>query len=178
MKLRVYAKTNKRIRFEVIHDLRHARFRATDATRSNARLRHTAPTLPSVCAMLDRLRADAADIVNRVIRHMRSQASLPATVKTAVDLLFDIVKALGNAENARMLVSILLYKGSVTSQPQFQSALQKLRQAGIMRAQERNRRREHVVTEQYQHPLQMLRRHSAYPNLTTRHRTRTPPASV
>jgi hypothetical protein len=128
--------------------------------------------------MLDRLRADAADIVNRVIRHVRNQASLPTPPKTAVDLVFDIVKALGNVENARLLVSILLHKGSVTSQPQFQSALRKLRQAGIMRAQEQNRRREHVVTEQYQHPLEMLRRHSAYPHLTTRHRTRNPLASA
>ena len=178
VKLRIYAKTNKRIRFEVVHDLRHARFRATDATRSNARMRHTAPTLPSVCAMLDRLRIDAADIVNRVIRHMRNQASLPATPKAGFDLLYDIGRALGNAQNARSIVSILLHKGSITSQPQFQTALGKLRRAGILQAQQENRRREYVVTAPYQHPLEMLRQHCAYPHLTTRQRTRTPPASV
>jgi hypothetical protein len=177
VKLRIYAKTNKRIRFEVIHGLRHARV-LVPGTTVKRKMHHTAPSLAEVYRMLDRLRADAAEIVNRVIRHMRSQASLPATPKAAVDLLFDIVKAIGNAENARTLVSILVHKGSVTSQPQFQTVLAKLRRAGILQAQQESRRREHVVTEQYQHPLEMLRRHSAYPHLTTRHRTRTPRASV
>jgi len=174
VKLRIYAKTNKRIRFEVVHDLRQAKFRTPATSGTTARMSHTARTLANVYPMLDRLRDDAAEIVNQVIRHMRNQASLPATAKTAVDLLFDIAKALGNVQNARTLVSILLHKGSITSQPQFQAALQKLRRAGILRTQQQSRRREYVVTEQYQHPLQMLRQHSAYPHLTTRHRTRTP----
>jgi hypothetical protein len=173
VKLRIYAKTNKRVRFEVIHDLRRARFAIPGAT-GRMRMRHTASTLARVYGMLDRLRADAADIVNRIIRHMRDQAALPATPKTAVDLLFNITKTLGNAEDARTVLSILLHKGSITSQPQLQSALQKLRRAGILRTQKQNRRREHIVTEQYQYPLKMLTRHGAFPDLTVRHRTRTP----
>src|SRR6184192_1530309 len=58
-----------------------------------------------------------SDACDRVIRHMRSQASLPATSKASVDLLWDISKALGSAEYARTIVSILLHKGSITSQP-------------------------------------------------------------
>jgi hypothetical protein len=163
--LRVYSKTNKRVRFEVVHDLTKASFPTATETR------HTSPTLDGVYDILHRVRTDAADIVNSIFRHMRNQASLPAASKTAVDLLIDITMALGNAENVRTLVSILVDKGSITSQPELKSDLQKLRRAGILRAQEQNRRREHVVTEQYKYPLQMLQQHSFY---TVRHRTRTP----
>ena len=119
-----------------------------------------------------------SDARDRVIRHMRSQASLPATPKTAVDLFWDIAKALDTAENARTIVSILLHKGSITSQPQLRVSLGKLRRAGILRAQPESQRREHVVTEQYQHPLRMLRLRGAYPHLTTRHRTYAPSQSA
>jgi hypothetical protein len=160
VKLKIYAKTKKRIRFEVVHELRHARF-PVSGTISRTRTRHTAPTLRGIYAMLDRLRADTADIVNSVIRHMRDQTTAPATAKTAVDLLFAITRASDDPETARTLVSILLHKGSITSQAQLRCALRKLWRARVVRAQNQNRRREYIVTEQYQYPLEMLRQHGA-----------------
>jgi hypothetical protein len=65
-----------------------------------------------------------------ICNQIANQASLPATPKTSVDLLWDITKAIRDAENARTLISILVHKGSITSQPQLQCVLQKLRRAG------------------------------------------------
>ena len=140
----------------------------------SASILHTFPDLNGVYELLDRLREDSAAVVNRVFTHMKNRASLPATPKTTIDLLFDFAKALDNSENARTLLSILTNKGSIDSQGRFQTALQKLRQAGILQTQTHNRRRTHVVTAQYQHPLEMLLRHGSYPHLTARHRTRNP----
>jgi hypothetical protein len=66
----------------------------------------------------------------------------------------------------------LLSPKSITAVPDYREAVRALREAGILRAQPNNHRREHVVTERYKYPLQMLKEHAAFPYTTTRHRTR------
>jgi hypothetical protein len=175
VRVKFYPKTNRRFRLETTHNLRVAKFRSGDKWRT---LRITAPDLNGISAILQRVRADAADVMNDVIRHLKGQNALPATPKTAVDLLMDIAAAVSNPEHARTIISILLDKGSVTSRQPLCESLGELRAAGIFRAQPRNGRREHVVTEQYQYALTMLREYGASPHLTARHRTRTPTQTI
>jgi hypothetical protein len=166
--LRVYSKTNKRVRFEVIHDLTKASFPSAVETR------HTSPTLDGVYNILYRVRIDAAEILNSVFQHMRDQASLPGTPKNSVGFLLDVIHELGNTEDANLIVWLFIEKGSVTSTARLRPLLRILRRAEIVDVQRRNRRREYVVTDPYRYPLQMLRLHAAHPHLTARHRTRLP----
>lgn len=168
--LKIYAKTNRRVRFEVVHDS-SARFRNVGKPGS-ARKKHTFASIESVARLLDELREDAADVVNHVIAHLRNRVALPATDKTAIDLVRDFTTTVRMRDIARILFDALIDKGSITSLTQYKGALERLRKAGILQTQETNHRKEHVVTMQYRHALLMLRRHSAFPHLTTRHRTR------
>ena len=176
--LRVYAKTNKRVRFEVVHDLTKASVPKLPTESIAEEARHTSPTLDGVYRILRRVRTDAAQIVNSIFEHMRNRAALPSTPKTSLRFLSDVLREVGDDDDAELILWLLIERRGVTSLPRLRSALKKLRRAGILRVRQRNRRREYVETEQYQHPLQMLRGHGAFPHLTTRHRTRTPPASV
>jgi len=173
VRLRVYSKTNKRVRFEVVHDLTKASVPKLLTESTTEGTRHTSPTLDGVYRILRRVRTDAAQIVNSIFQHMRNRAALPSTPKTALRFLSDVLYELGNDDDAQLLVSLLVERGGVRSTARLRSPLKKLKRPGVLRVQQRNRKREYVVTEPYQHPLQMLRQHSVYSHLTTRHRTRT-----
>lgn len=172
VKVKIYAKTNRRVRFEVTYEMNDVGLRSTATGRNYVRRRQTFGTLSGVERRLDELRGDAANEVNKVLRHIKNRVSLPATPHTALDLLIDFTRALNNRESARILLDTLLYKGSITSLPQYRLALDKLRRAGILEALPGNHRKEHVVTAPYRHPLRMLREHGASPYLDIRHRTR------
>ena len=174
VKVKIYAKTSRRVRFEVTYDMRYVRLRSTPTDGTYTRKRQTFRNLSGVERRLDELREDAANEVNKVLRHIRNRVSLPATPHTAIDLLIDFTRALNNRENARILLDALLFKGSITSLPRYKLALAKLRQAGILEALPTNHGKEHVVTAPYRHPLRMLRDHAAFPNLSIRQRTRGP----
>ena len=176
--LRVYAKTNRRVRFEVVHDLTKASVPKLPTESIAEEARHTSPTLDGVYRILRRVRTDAAQIVNSIFEHMRNRAALPSTPKTSLRFLSDVLREVGDDDDAELILWLLIERRGVTSLPRLRSALKKLHRAGILRVQQRNRRREYVVTEQYQYPLQMLWLRGAYPHLTTRHRTRNPLASA
>ncbi len=114
VKLKIYAKTNHRIRVEVVHDLTKASLRNQAVRRiAAARAGHTFATLRGVYNMLETLRDNAAKDVNDMFRHLKSQVSLPSTPLTAIDLLFDMVKVLLSRNDTRTLIDILVTKGSI-----------------------------------------------------------------
>jgi hypothetical protein len=173
--LKVYAKTNKRVRFEVMYDLAgKALIPKLRSEISRERVRHTARDLDGVYCILERARTDAAQVVNDILAHMKGRSAVPATPKTAVDFLFDVAYEIGNSDDARLIIWLLIERGSITSNARLKPLLRKLRRARILRVQPRNRKREYIETHQYQHPVAMLRTYGAFPHLTTRHRTRTP----
>jgi alkylated DNA nucleotide flippase Atl1 len=169
--LSVYAKTNRRVRFEVTHDLAKARYRLPDL-KPLQRLPQTFSNTNALYDMLEILREDSARVVNDVLAHCRDRKSIPATNKTSIDLLFDIASTVGSRDNARQITDILCLKGSVSSLPDYRVALAKLKRAGILKTQDRNARQEYVVTDAYKFPLQMLQEHASFPHLTIRKRTR------
>ncbi len=169
--LTVYAKTSGRIRFEVSHDLKAALLRPAGARRAS-NIRHTFSKTAGVYELIDRQREDAAKTVNDVLAHCRNRRSIPASDKTAVDLLFDIAKAVGHPTNAKMITNILRQKGSISSLSGLGGALLKLKRKGILRTQDRNAKQEYVVTDPCKFALQMLQQHGSFPHLTARKRTR------
>jgi hypothetical protein len=171
--LRVYSKTNKRIRLEVTHDLTEAAVPKLKSEIEGEQRRHTAASLFGMYNILERTRVDAARVVNDVLRHMKGRAVLPATAKTAIDFLLDVVSTLGDSADARLIIWLLIDRRSITSNARLKPALRKLRRAGILDVQKRNRRREYIETEQYQYPLAMLREHGSAIHFTCSHRTRT-----
>ncbi len=172
VKLKIYAKTDRRVRVEVVHDLTSALIPAEIGDLGSSRKKHTFATIEGVARLLDALRNDAAKVVNDVFRHLRNSAALPATDKTGIDLVRDFTTTVKLRDTARILFDALIDKGSITSLTQYRVALARLRKAGILQTQDTNHRKEHVVTAQYRHALKMLREHSAFPHLTIRHRTR------
>lgn len=167
VRLKVYAKTDKRIRFEVTHNLAHARFPETKGAS-----KHTFRNLKGVVTRINELRDDAAREVNEVFAHLRNRANIPATDNTTIDLLFDIARVLESRQNARVVISTLCHKGSITTTKELAVALRKLKRAGILETRDRNRRQEYVVQGPYKFPLQMLQLHGSVTCLGVRKRTR------
>ncbi len=116
--LKICAKTDKRIRFEVKHDLSEARFPKIDAPR-----KHTFPSLKGVVRRINELRDDAAREVNDVLTHLRNRSSIPATDKTAIDFLYDITQVLSSRQEARVIISALCHHGCVASTRELAGAL-------------------------------------------------------
>lgn len=169
--LRVYAKTSGRIRFEVEHDFKEARFRSV-ASERGSKAQQTFTSMTGVYSLIERMREDAATIVNDVLAHCRGRKSIPASDKTAVDLLFDIAGAVGSRQNAKTIIDVLIHKGSISSLPNLSAALTKLKRKRILQTQPRNSRQEYVVTPDYKFALQTLQEHGSFAHLTVRKRTR------
>lgn len=167
--LKMYSKTNERIRIEIFHDLGSLKFTPP--------LSQTSANLEGIVRKLEIIRKDPAKWTNAVLRHLESVATIPATDKTPLDLLSDfsiVAERKGGRELARRMLEILLNKGCITSIPAFRSVLRDLRESGILCVQGRSKRRENVVTEQYRHGLQTLQTKGVLISLFVRHRTRGP----
>jgi len=168
--LKVYAKTNRRIRFEVVHDLKEC---STPAhILGSSRDPHTFSSLSGVYRKLGLLRQDAAEIMSTVFQHMRQQNTLPTTPKRALHLLYDILQAVADPEIARVLIWTLVSNQRVVSMPPLTPYLKELKRRGILEIQPRNQTRAYVVTPAYRFALEALASNSNFPDLTTRHRSR------
>lgn len=170
VKVKVYAKTNRRIRFEVVHDL--AECAIPSHILGTGHDRHTFPSMTGVYDRMAQLRQDAAEIMNDLFGHMRNQKSIPTTSKTALNFLLDVSQIVQDAEICRMLIWVLVSKGYVVSQEPFTAHLQALKRGGILETQPRNRRRAYVVSPAYRFALDALDGNCNFAHLTTRHRSR------
>lgn len=95
--LRIYAKTNRRVRFEVVHTLNHIRVPGG----------HTFPTIDGVFPLLERLANQAARQINEVFRHFRLRSSAPQNECTVLQFIFAFQAACGDPETALTLLGIL-----------------------------------------------------------------------
>lgn len=134
--LRIYAKTNRRIRFEVSHNLKEANvpFRYPEAVQSPEQIR---PILSS-------LRTHAADIVNSFLTGLNSSPSHLSQSRSAVFLLMEAVAATRNYELARLLIESLCVNGRyrlLTNDP-LRGAVRLLKARGVLQ----NRRNSPVYT--------------------------------
>ena len=105
--LKIYAKTNRRIRFEVSHQLCGERgFRVP-------RGGHTFPAIEGISPLLSHLAGIAAERVNAVLRHFRLHASAPDEQHTVLKFIADVQAACRDPEKAFQLLQILTSNGSI-----------------------------------------------------------------
>jgi len=110
--LKIYSKTDRRIRFEVSHSFNGNRpFRlptGTVRTFSNAE---------AMIPLLSQLATLSADRVNDVFRHFRFHASSPGEQRSVLAFLSDFQSAVGDHEKASQLLQILIPNGSIVVGP-------------------------------------------------------------
>ncbi len=105
--LKIYAKTNKRVRFEVTHILSGQRpFRLPSGGRSFASIEGMVPLLGMLATI-------AATRVNEVLRHFRLRFSAPDENHTVLKLISDVQSAVQDPEKAFNLLQILTSNGSL-----------------------------------------------------------------
>ena len=147
--LKIYAKTNRRVRFEITHLLSgQSPFRLATGG-------HTFSTIEGIFPLLTRLATVAAERVNEVLHHFRLNASTPDGQHTVLAFIANIQAACGNPDTARELLQILTNNGSLVVGPGiplgivFRAELERLVRRGILR---RSNRR-YSVTPSYRQAL-------------------------
>jgi hypothetical protein len=156
--VKVYAKTNRRIRFEVAFDTRKSRQRTgrmmfTDISSTIEFMRNSATTGLVVFQMfVEGLLANTEDdgAYDPLVRQLEPH-----------ELFFDIVRVIEDREMARWVVSSLVLYGSVSSEgrPDRRSAIRRLMYHNILRRGQRHGRSYfHLIHIRYADGLAALRR--------------------
>jgi len=182
--LKIYAKTNRRIRIEIQHELRgdnrfqFPRERNRDGTTSRSS-RHQFTTREKALQFLERLRRRAAELVNSFLKHVSRQATLVPSHISGYTALLHILDAIPKDYPGTVsLVSLLINFGAVSAYrnapEHYRQVIESLRAKGILELVPK--RRAYLVTEPYRYALEMLRKHSSFSLLTSclRERSRKP----
>jgi hypothetical protein len=135
--LKVYAKTDRRLRFEVAFDLEKnpapiERISAETGERTRSR---QADDIGEMRGFLSILRQKAAHIMNRAFSFMRSQATIIPNQPDEVQMIFEIAGAVKNRFIAMTIMDLLRVRGSIASTgwpKPMKSALRALAKAGIL----------------------------------------------
>lgn len=105
--LRIYAKTNRRIRFEIVHELQgNEPFRVP-------RGGHTSQTVEGTFPLINHLATVAATRINELLTHFRRNASVPQNQWSVLKFIADVQSACGDHEKAFELIQILVNNGSL-----------------------------------------------------------------
>lgn len=126
--VRIYAKTNRRVRIEVIHKL-GGRYGYALAGG------HTATAWGALAPMLDDLAEDAAALVNRMFSHFRDQSEVTPSHITAFAFLLEIVHHSRSIDTATTMLSLLVFNGAIAAEgtgTQMQRALHRLSNEGVL----------------------------------------------
>lgn len=151
--LRVYAKTNKRIRFEVIHDLSKP---SVCQLLNPYECRKTTERLDEVLTWLDCLAQDAATCLNEILGYIEAHALTVEPSAPTYELIFKIAATVQNEARAETILSLLVEDGCVRmgrgGSPLLED-VRKLRRKGILEQHFRS----DVVTPYYREALTILR---------------------
>jgi hypothetical protein len=144
----IYAKTNRRVRVEVRHSL--------SESASVIGGSYMAGSVQKLCRWLRVIQADAAKIVNQAFQFMRGRNTFPQDSVSVGQFLFDMVGAVGKWEGAGALLSMLLHNGKIVTDAHLRPHVHALRDAGIIKAQRKNRQRCYIIAERYKRALELL----------------------
>jgi len=150
--LKIYAKTNRRIRFEISHQLQGNRgFRVP-------RGGHTFPSIEGVLPLLQHFATVAAQRINQVFAHFGRNASIPDSQHTVLSFICDVQAACKEPFTAHQILLLLVQDGSLVCgkiplEEAFPNALRRLRYEGIL--QKANGR--YSVTPPYTLALESMR---------------------
>jgi hypothetical protein len=125
----VYAKTNRRIRFEVRHDENNLSPRSP-----LKRLMRSVNGVPGMLRALRLLSEDAAEVLNVFLNHLErvlTDAVVPWQY-SATDFLFDVTKRCRDAVAAQVIVRLLVSEGGVSRTDELTPSIDALRRAGIL----------------------------------------------
>jgi hypothetical protein len=151
--LRIYAKTNRRVRVEVIHTVGRNKYRV-----AGGRTTESWDCLPQ---MIENLAEDAAATVRWTFAHFRNQTCIAPSNLTADDLLLEIGVHSRDASTAKTIRGMLVEFGGIAAAgnpDRIARALQRLTKSGVLEyRRDAGRGGNYVVTVMYRHALQELR---------------------
>lgn len=150
--MRVYAKTDKRLRFEVAHDCKYAR---------TVFQPYTDLSIVQLVGRLDFARERAAHTVNEVLTFVRIRMAGPEQSREVHELFEEIFRSPTPTNVARALVSMLVTNGRIVTGAGFNidlATIQRLSRRGIFVHLARQAD-SHIwgVAPQYESALQRLR---------------------
>jgi hypothetical protein len=151
--LRIYAKTNRRVRVEVIHTVGRNKYRV-----AGGRTTQSWDRLPE---MIENLAEDAAATVRWTFEHFRNQTCITPSNLTADDLLLEIGVHSRDASTAKTIRGTLVEFGGIAAAgnpDRIARALQRLTKSGVLEyRRDAGRGGNYVVTAMYRRALQELR---------------------
>ncbi|MDF1860403.1 MAG: hypothetical protein P1U87_09310 [Verrucomicrobiales bacterium] len=153
--IRIYAKTNRRIRFEVIHSLSgQRRFQEISP--------HTDPQW-QIEQLLNFTAGKAAKALNKFFAYLGKMRKLAPSQKSSIRLLLEIIRVSG--EHAEDILCLLIHNGSISSRSTAARPILKqlhaLRRKGILESSGCT----YVVTSSYRMALDALQKHASdYPS--------------
>lgn len=125
----VYAKTNRRIRFEVRHD--------KETLRSNTPMERIMRSVTGVSDMVRVLRQiseDAAEVLNTFLNHLErtlADAVIPWQA-SATDFLFKVTQHCENGNVAQVIVRLLITEGAVSKTDSLSTSIDALSRARVL----------------------------------------------
>jgi hypothetical protein len=151
--LAVYAKTNRRVRFEMRQNF----------TENSACLRHgyTAQNLEGVVQLLRQARAHCAQRMNEVFRELRRRTSFPSNSFSATTFLADTARALRRSDNLGTVLTLLCENGKIEQVAGLRREIKALRDAGIIEIKEPKSVGSYWVTSPYLKAVAQLKRKGA-----------------
>ena len=135
--LKLYAKTNQRVRFEVEHDLKQ-----NDRVLGGS---HSAQNVTAAVRLFRLLRTDAASILNRAFDHLRSRERVAVSPINATLLAVRIGRIVSRGQGEKMdsiaalIVELLASRGAISPDKQAKPLVQALRRLSADRILEFNR---------------------------------------
>jgi hypothetical protein len=125
--LRIYAKTNRRIRFEVVHEMGHQKYALPGGANGD--------NWNSIPEQVLSLREHAAVAVNRTLLFLNQQNIVPLSTISPMDFLTKLSVLCKNDQRAKFVLSKLIAHGSVDARSNcsgIKRALNRLSSEGVL----------------------------------------------
>lgn len=172
IRLVIYAKTNRRVRFEVRH------FMPEQSHRRGLPQRTTGAA--GACERIASVSADAVEVLNRFFAFLRARVDFVTFSYSPLTLLFECAACAERAAYGDAVLNMLLSQGSVTRLPALTTTIRAMERAQILQRVNNEQgiaSAAFVVTPQYQQALEVLRRlgtENPITGIIRRRRIRTP----
>lgn len=147
----IYAKTNRRVRFEVRHDLKRLKPPLGGIAAKVAKRRELLP-------LFDALSEDAAKVVNSLLSFMRGKKSYSGASVSPLGFLAKFASVTQGMAGANGLLSMLIHNGRLVMDAGIREAVLALREAGLIVSIPRNNRRAHEIAPKYRKAVELLKK--------------------